>query len=41
MYGKTVGSRNKVPSSNFGWIAGCAFLCIYLFLLAGPSGRTV
>jgi hypothetical protein len=33
MYDKAVGSRDKVPNSNFGLITGCAFLYIYLYLL--------
>jgi hypothetical protein len=33
MYGNAVGSRDKVPNSNFGSNTGWAFLCIYLFLL--------
>jgi hypothetical protein len=32
MYNKAVGSRDRVPNSNFGLISGCAFVYIYLFL---------
>ena len=39
MYGNAVGSRDKAPNSNFGCITGCAFLCIYLFLLGKCKDR--
>ena len=38
-YGNTVGSRDKVPNSNFGWITSCVFLCIYFFLLSKCQDR--
>jgi hypothetical protein len=40
MYGKAVGSRDKLHNSNFGLITGCVFVYIYLFLLGKCQDTT-
>jgi hypothetical protein len=38
MYGNALGSRDKVPNSNLGWITGCAFF-VYLLIFTRQVSR--